>query len=55
MQFDLAREFRIRALEKLQKLLVAVTRITLTDDFALRHFQRGKQSRRPAALVVTCT
>src|SRR5204863_7682806 len=52
MQFDLARELRIQSLEKLQELLVAMARITLADDLALGHFQRGKQSGRPVALVV---
>ena len=52
MQPDLAGELRIQTLQKLQKLLVAMARITLTDDLALRNFQGGEQRRRPVALVV---
>ena len=52
MQLDLAGEFRIQALQELQEFLMAMARVTLTDDLALRHFQRGKQSRGAIALVI---
>src|SRR5208283_1539998 len=52
VQLDPAGKLRIQALEKLQELLVAMASVTLTDDLALRHFQRGKERGRPVALVI---
>src|ERR1700735_1671875 len=52
MQPDLAGKRRIQTLQKFQKLLVAMARITLTDALALRDFQGGEQRRRAVALVV---
>lgn len=52
VQGHVAGKLLIQALQKLQELLMAVTRVTLANDLALRHFQGGKQSRRAVALVV---
>ena len=52
MQLDLAGKLRIQTLQKLQKLLVAMARLTLAVDLTLRDFQRGEQRRRAVALVV---
>ena len=35
MQLDLAGELGVQALEELQKFLMAMSRVTLSDDFAL--------------------
>ena len=52
MQLHLAREFLIDPFEKLEKLLVAMTGVALSDHFALRHFQRREQGRRAIPFVI---
>jgi len=44
------RQLRVEALEEFQELLVPVSPMTLPDDFAGRHVQRGKQRRRPVTM-----
>src|SRR5215469_2907917 len=52
MQWRLAGELVVDAAQEPQKLLVAVTLIAVTDDFAGENIERRKQSRRSVSLVV---
>src|ERR1041385_1267162 len=52
MKFDFAGKFLFQPLEKLQKLLVTVSCITLPNDSALGNLQRGKQGGGAVAFVV---
>ena len=51
MQPACARKLRIQKLQKLQKLLMAMARITLPHGLALRDFQGGERRRRAAAFA----
>jgi hypothetical protein len=46
------RELRINAFEKFQELLVPMPPVTMADDLARRHVQRGKQRRRAVPNVI---
>ena len=52
MQLELPGKLLVELFEKFQKLLMPMPRVTLTDHFALGHFQCGKQRGRPVAFVV---
>src|SRR5215469_18120269 len=52
MQWPLAGELAVDAAQEPQKLLVAMTLITVADDFAGEHVERREQSRRSVSLVV---
>ena len=52
VQLELPGKLVVELLEKFQKLLMPMPRVTLTDHFALGHFQCCKQRGRPVAFVV---
>ena len=52
MQAEVGRELAVQAPQEAQKFLVSMTLVALSNDLALKQFDRGEQRSRAIAFVV---